>query len=169
MNRFIVDTMWTFHDSVIETLMPVEWLEVRAWYYRLHGLWNNNTVWSDSQLKYLTSAENNDELISGFTLRSHSTTQVSGEQQNLRTPWQIIHQCDITSLAVSTYMNDGVLYYFMHWAISSDMSFVRILLDKTTISWWVLLIALVYQCPELLVITTPPKSVTIYSPTWHLG
>ena len=45
--------------------------------------------------------------------------------------WLWVHAC----------MHDGVLYYFMHWAITSKMSFVRILVDQTTLNWWALLIA----------------------------
>ena len=75
----------------------------------------------------------------------------------------------LTHLWVHVCMNDRVLYYFMHWAITSKLTFVIILLNKTTISWWALLIALVYQCAELLPITTPPNSVATYSPTSHLG
>ena len=75
----------------------------------------------------------------------------------------------LTYLWVHVCMNDGVSYYFMHWSITSNLNFVIILLNETTISWWALLIALVYQCAELLPITTPPNSITTYSPTWHLG
>ena len=75
----------------------------------------------------------------------------------------------LTYLWVHVCMNDGVLYYFMHWAITSNLNFVIILLNKTTISWSALLIAPVYQCAELLPITTPPNFIATYSPTWHLG
>ena len=149
--------------------MPLEWLEVHGWYYTLHGILNNNVMWQDSKLKSLTSTENNDKSISGFTLPSSFTVQVSWQQQHLRNPQQSIRQLDISYLAVSTCMNDGVLYYFMHWVITLKMSVVIILLDKGTITWWALLLALVYQCAGLLLRTTPPNSVAIYSPTWHSG
>ena len=90
-------------------------------------------------------------------------------QQHLRTPWQRIRQFDVSSTAVSTCMHDGVLYYFMHWVITSEMSFVRILVDQTTLNWRALLIALVYQYAHLLLlITTGPNSVGIYSLTRFL-
>ena len=121
------------------------------------------------QLKSPTSTRNNQELISGFTRPSPFTTQVSWRQQHLRTPWQCIQQFDVSSTPVSTCMHDGVLYYFMHWAITSEMTFVIILVEKTTVSWWALLIALVYQCADLLLlITTGPNSVAIYTLTTFL-
>ena len=147
-NSFISDHISTFHDSAFKTVMPLEWLEVHAWYYPLHDILNNVMVWSDWQLKSPTSTENNDELVSGFTQPSSFTTQVSSQQQHLRTPWQCIQQFDVSSMAVSTCMYDGVLYYFMQRAITSEMNFVITLVDKTTVSWWALLIALVYQCAD---------------------
>ena len=147
-NSSISDHIWTFHDSAFKTVMPLEFLEVHAWYYTLHDILNNDMVWSDWQLKSPTSTENNDELVNGFTHPSSFTTQASFQQRHLRTPWKCIHPFDVSSTAVSTCMHDGVLYYFMHWAITSEMSFVIILVDKTTVGWWALLIALVYQCPD---------------------
>ena len=131
--------------------------------------WTICIVWADSQVNYSTSTESNDELSNVFTLPSLSSTQDCCQQQRLGTPWQNIQQLDISSRAVSTRMNDGVLYYFMHWPITSKLSFVIVLLDKTTIGWSSLLIANVCQRSELLLITTPPNSVAKYSPTWHLG
>ena len=44
-NSFISDHIWTFHDSVFKTVMPLEWLEVHARYYTLHDILNNDMVW----------------------------------------------------------------------------------------------------------------------------
>ena len=147
-NSFISDHIWTFHDCAFKTFMPFEWLEVHAWYYTLHDILNNDMVWSDWQLKSPPSAENNDELVNGFTQPSSFTTQVPAQQRHLTTPWLCIQQFDVPSRTVSTYMHDGVLYYFMHWPITSEMSFVIILVHKTRVGWWALLIALVYHCPD---------------------
>ena len=147
-NSFISDHIWTFDDSAFKTVMPHEWLEVHAWFYTLHDILNNDMVWSDWQFKSPTSTENNDELVNGFTQPSSFTTQVSLQQRHLKTPGQCIQQFDVFSRAVSTCMHNGALYHFMHWPITSEKSFVIILVHKTRIGWWALLIALVYQCPD---------------------
>ena len=108
-NSSISDHIWTFHDSAFKTVMPLEWLEVHAWYYTLHDILNNDMVWSDWQLKSPTSTQNNDELVNGFTHPSSFTTQVSWQQRHLRTPWQCIQQFDVSS--------SGCEYMHAYWCI----------------------------------------------------
>ena len=111
---FLIIFGHSVHDSVSTTLMPLEWLEVHAWYYTLHGILNNSIVWKDPWWKYLTLTEDNDELISGFTLPSSSPTQISCQQQHRRTPWQGIQQFDISYLAVSTCMHEWWCIILLH-------------------------------------------------------
>ena len=46
----------------------------------------------------------------------------------------------LQKLWVHAWIYNGVLYYFMQWAITSEMSFGITLVDKTTISYWALLL-----------------------------
>ena len=155
--------MWTFHDAcgMAESSLMIlyaawhieQWHRVVRFAVKVTDFYRKQW-WVDQWFNIALSFHYTDLL---------STTTYQNSLTKYSAIWPLLKCCE--------YMHeyDGVLYYFMHWVVISKMSFVRILLDKTTISWWSLLIALVHQCAELLLITIPPNSITIYSATRNVG